>query len=223
MLMQEQHDQLFEHWWRQSGAWVEPPNERRGGVSGVQCLAHPQSPTRQVYLKRQTGHIYRSLRYPFGRPTVLREQLALQQLASHGIHVPRIEYCAARKCQHHWQALLVTRALAGYQSLDQWLADYLDGRHSEQEHSTVQWELAKVLKKMHRLRWQHGCCYPKHIFIGQIPGESRPQVALLDLEKARRRFSIAKASQKDLSQLFRHCPLWQEPQRQRFLAIYQQL
>ncbi len=29
----------FNHWWLRTGAWVEPPNQRRGGESGVQTLA----------------------------------------------------------------------------------------------------------------------------------------------------------------------------------------
>lgn len=29
----------FNHWWLRTGAWVEPPNQRRGGESGVQILA----------------------------------------------------------------------------------------------------------------------------------------------------------------------------------------
>ena len=65
----------FDYWWQVSGDWVEPPNERRGGTSGVIWHVPAQGPI--FYIKRQEGHIFRSLRYPFGRPTCLREARAL--------------------------------------------------------------------------------------------------------------------------------------------------
>ncbi|MGY2498669.1 lipase secretion chaperone, partial [Klebsiella pneumoniae] len=34
--------QAFQHWWQQQGDWVEEPNVRRGGESGVQRLLDEQ-------------------------------------------------------------------------------------------------------------------------------------------------------------------------------------
>jgi len=61
----------FEFYWQQQGEWVEEPNQRRGGESGVQRIHEANG--RLLYVKRQVGHTYRSWRYPLGRPTVLRE------------------------------------------------------------------------------------------------------------------------------------------------------
>ncbi len=55
----------FDFYWRQQGEWVEEPNQRRGGESGVQRLNDASG--KLLYAKRQVGHIYRSLLHPFGR------------------------------------------------------------------------------------------------------------------------------------------------------------
>ena len=55
-------------------------------------------------------------------------------------------------------------------------------------------------------RWQHGCCYPKHLFVRTQPPESenvRIEIALLDLEKSRRRWRVRDAARHDLGQLWR--------------------
>ena len=69
----EPSQQAFQHWWQKNGDWVEEPNVRRGGESGVQRLLDQSG---VLYAKKQVGHIYRSLLYPQGRPTVLRERRA---------------------------------------------------------------------------------------------------------------------------------------------------
>ena len=65
------HYPSFDSWWQTQGEWVEEPNERRGGYSGVQRLTQLGQ---SLYAKKQTGHTYRSLLHPWGRPTVLRER-----------------------------------------------------------------------------------------------------------------------------------------------------
>jgi hypothetical protein len=59
---------------------------------------------------------------------------------------------------------------------------------------------------MHKGRWQHGCLYAKHIFV-RVTGEDETaevEVALLDLEKSRRRLSSTLAAVHDMKQLRRH-------------------
>ena len=85
----------FEQWWQLQGEWVEEPNQRRGGESGVQRLQVDQG--QLLYAKRQVGHLCRSLSHPFGRPTVLRERDALLGLSRLGIRVPRLVYCGATR------------------------------------------------------------------------------------------------------------------------------
>lgn len=159
----------FDHWWQCSGTWVEPPNQRRGGESGVQLLQHAGS---LLYSKRQHGHLYRSMRHPFGQPTILRELRAYRALYRLGIVTPRIIYCGARKQQNQWQALLVTEALHGFVSLEQW---YNAGdRHNTSQ--PVLRHIAITLARLHRARWQHGCCYlPQAYFCPCTSRQPKPR------------------------------------------------
>lgn len=196
--------QGMQDWWQAQGEWVEPPNVRRQGESGVQRL---QRGDQLLYLKRQHGHLYRSLRYPFGRPTVLRERAALNAFEALGVKVPRTVYCGARKTPGEgWRALLVTEALEGFVDLDTWLAD--DKRLSLPAgwHDAMLQQLAITLATVHRARWQHGCLYGKHVFV-RVARNGEPEIALLDLEKCRRRLLPERGARKDLDQLRRHSSL----------------
>ncbi|WP_372867269.1 lipopolysaccharide kinase InaA family protein [Pseudomonas sp.] len=194
----------FERWWQVQGEWVEAPNQRRGGESGVQ-RRHNQA-GQLLYLKRQTGHLYRSWLHPLGRPTALRELHAMEELQRLGIRVPKLVYAAAQKQAGQWRALLVTEALEGFVSLEQWYtSDTL--RHGGTPLNRCMLEqLAAMLSRLHRAGWQHGCLYPKHIFIKpQAVGDGGGvEVALLDLEKSRRRLFSRSASRRDMGQLSRH-------------------
>lgn len=203
----------FDHWWNRQGEWVEEANQRRGGSSGVQILPALVAGGPLLYSKRQIGHLYRSLRHPRGRPTILRELDAYQALAGLGIRVPVLVFAGARHQQGEWQALLVTEALTGFVSLDQWYATHPDALLR----SRVIAQTASMLASLHRARWQHGCCYPKHIFVrtdtdtdtgnGTNSGhQAVVEVALLDLEKCRRRWRPASAAARDMDQLSRR---WQ--------------
>ncbi|MCK2097009.1 lipopolysaccharide kinase InaA family protein [Thauera aromatica] len=188
----------FIHWWNTRGEWVEAPNVRRGGNSGVQLLRGETGS--MLYVKRQTGHVHRSLRHPFGRPTVLREAEALRALATLAVPVPTLAYCGARNQDGEWQAILVTEALEGYLNLDAWYRQ----PHDPATRAAMLRELARTLARMHRGHWQHGCLYPKHIFVRSTENSAAVDVALLDLEKARRRLLPRLASRHDLAQLDRH-------------------
>lgn len=189
----------FERWWHSPGEWVEEANQRRGGESGVRLLHSWDNSRPALYCKRQSGHIHRSLRYPFGRPTILRELEAYRALARLGIRTPNIVYCAARRQAGQWQALLVTEALLGFISLEQWYAQPMPVAET---HEMLR-QLALTLVRMHQGGWQHGCCYAKHIFV-RLRAPDDIDIALLDLEKSRRRWRATSASRRDLGQLDRH-------------------
>lgn len=194
----------FDRIWSQRGEWVEAPNSRRGGESGVQRISNDDE---LLYAKRQTGHIYRSLLHPFGRPTVLREERALLALAELGVRVPEVVFCGAQRDPvHQWRALLVTRALDGFEEIGSWYAAGGRERHGEAVHERILQALAESLARMHKARWQHGCLYIKHVFVRVTgAGESaRVDVALLDLEKSRRRLTARSAAFHDMHQLRRH-------------------
>lgn len=210
--------QAFQHWWQQQGEWVEEPNVRRGGESGVQRLLDE---TGVLYAKRQIGHIYRSFLHPQGRPTVLRERSALLALDALGVPVPKLIYCGVEHDpQQGWRGLLVTAELEGFVNIESWYAQ--GGREvcGEAVHTQLLQLVGATLARMHLGRWQHGCLYAKHIFV-RINGET-PQVALLDLEKSRRRLTRVQASQHDLPQLRRHSP-WADADWQQLLQGYRQI
>ncbi|AYC34164.1 InaA protein [Pseudomonas cavernae] len=212
----------FDFWWQQRGEWVEAPNQRRGGESGVMRLRADDG--RLLYAKRQVGHLYRSLRYPFGRPTVLRERDALKAFRRLGVTVPNLVYCGAQQePDHDWRALLVTEALEGFVDIDAWYAAGGRERHGEAVHQRLLQRLSELLARLHRARWQHGCLYAKHVFVRvreSEGGQPQVEVALLDLEKSRRRLSRGRAARHDLRQLRRHSS-WNAADWQQLIYGYQ--
>lgn len=197
----------FDYWWHCEGDWVEPPNVRRNGESGVKRVQHPELGT--LYLKRQTNHLYRDLRYPFGRPTVLREQDAIKGFAAAGVRVPTIVFCEARQEQTQWQALLVTHALEGFESMFHWYKGSYRAALGEEAHAHLLKKIGGTLARFHLAGWQHTCLYSKHIFLTtENENDGLPAVAVLDLEKARRWPSPAWAARRDLDQLRRHSKMW---------------
>ncbi|WP_236235232.1 lipopolysaccharide kinase InaA family protein [Pseudomonas faucium] len=221
MAVVQRDESRFDYYWRQQGEWVEEPNQRRGGESGVQRLDDGNG--KLLYAKRQVGHIYRSLLHPFGRPTVLRELDALTSCEQLGVRVPRIVFCGAeRDADKQWRALLVSEALDGFVELDTWHAEGARERYPQVVHERMLKDLADNLARMHLGHWQHGCLYGKHVFIKVIgEGEqARVEVALLDLEKCRRRISCQRAAGNDLRQLRRHSSL-NDAEWQSLLYFYQ--
>jgi tRNA A-37 threonylcarbamoyl transferase component Bud32 len=210
----------FERWWQSRGEWVEAPNQRRGGESGVQRLRSQSG--QQLYLKRQVGHLYRSWLHPFGQPTVLREVRAMRALTRLEVRVPALVYYGAQKHAGQWRALLVTEALDGFVSLEQWYAGASPQPRSEELNQQVLQQLAVTLSRMHLGRWQHGCLYSKHIFVKHHPAADGGwvEVALLDLEKCRRRIVASHASQRDLAQLYRHRGAMPEADWRVFVEAY---
>lgn len=209
----------FDKWWQLQGEWVEEPNDRRGGYSGVQRV---NKDGLCLYAKRQIGHIHRSVLHPFGRPTVLREQEALLGACKAGVKVPEIVYCGAEHSSNGWRALLITKELEGFQPIDEWYASKGREQSGEALHQQLIIEIANTLARLHSARWQHGCIYIKHIFVRvNDNGQAlTPEVALLDLEKCRRRLTRTQAAMHDMLQLRRHSP-WDQSDWQRLISQYQ--
>lgn len=210
----------FDSWWQIQGEWVEEPNDRRGGNSGVQRITHNGQ---LLYAKKQTGHIYRSLLHPLGRPTVLREHDALLRAIQAGVTVPEIVYCAAERGSQGWRAMLVTKALEGFQPLDDWYASNSRETLDAALHQQLLQKIAHCLANLHMARQQHGCMYAKHIFVRVQVTDRRAscEIALLDLEKSRRRLTRKQAALHDMLQLRRHSP-WDQAEWQSLIGHYQQ-
>ena len=192
----------FDDWWNTQGEWVESPNERRKGESGVLLIQPEESEQPLLYCKRQTGHLFRTLLHPFGRPTILRELNVYHAWEKLGIKLPKVVFGEARRHQNQWQALLITEPLTGFTDMESWYASGAYKDCSIQCRQLLMWKLALVSAKLHRAHWQHGCFYPKHIFVKA--DEASVEIALLDLEKSRKRWSRKTAARRDLDQLYRH-------------------
>jgi len=193
----------FERWWQAEGEWVEAANQRRGGESGVQRLPGNGRP---LYCKRQSGHLHRSLCHPLGRPTVLREAESIRAFRALGLGVPELVYCGARKQgDGSWQALLVTEELPGFVALDRWYAEQA-ADVSPRARTMLLERLGQSLALMHAAGWQHGCLYAKHVFVRVEEGAFGPvvELALIDLEKCRRRWLRSFAARHDMAQFARH-------------------
>jgi len=194
----------FDDWWQLDGDWVEEPNQRRGGESGV-MRCHLEGTI--YYVKKQVGHICRTLRYPLGCPTIEREAHRLGICHQLGISVPEIVFCQVRRGKGKPRSLLVTHDLSGYRSVDEWYATEPDSPTKQQMLSRIYARLGEPLARLHNNRWQHGCLYDKHIFFKSMEGnDSDVEIALIDLEKCRRKLTVARASERDVLQLCRHMP-----------------
>ena len=205
----------FEQLWGYAGDWFEPPNRERGGWSGVNFIELTSDAGKKlhVYLKRQQNFMRRSLRHPIaGEPTFLREFTILQHLAKHQVNVPKIVYFTTQANQ----AILMTEALAGYISLDVWLAQnpQMNIAHKKMLISAI----AATVKKLHQAGVQHRSLYPKHLFIKEH--DNNFDVALIDFEKSRITPLIAWLKLSDLITLSRRMPQISRAYKLYFLKQY---
>ncbi|WP_082428407.1 lipopolysaccharide kinase InaA family protein [Pseudomonas sp. NBRC 111119] len=196
------------------GVWVEEPNIRRGGESGV-LKVEVEGFT--FYKKQQVGHIYRSLLHPFGYPTVAREAKALRAAASLGVATPALLHSHVHKQAGEWQAVMVTAALDGYLSLEDFYLQGVDKTVGLRRHHEILEAYGRALARLNLGRWQHGCLYLKHVFVDF--SESSIKVALLDFEKARQRMTATKASRHDLRQVKRRSG-WEAAEWEAFCRGY---
>lgn len=182
----------FAYWWSAPGEWVEPPNERRNGWSGMMRVPDGD---RVLYVKRQRNHLCRTWRHPFGWPTASREWLYLHRLRELGVSAPAPVFHEVRRTPEGVEAVLVTEELVGYSALD----DQLD--LDPDRRIVLANEIGHMLGRLHGARLQHSSLYGKHIMV--CWDGDRPYTALIDLEKMRPRLTRRLAAGHDLEQLAR--------------------
>lgn len=202
--------------------WFEPPNQRRGGWSGVakRMLAKPDGGKVGVFIKRQENHVYRAW-YRLFRPRATFEREFKNILKFNKLGIPSLElvYFGQRKVDGKLQAILVTRELEGYHSLD---SDYFlrgSALPPDKRHALLD-RVAQTIRQMHKHHIQHNCMYYKHIFAKENQDGSI-DVRLIDLEKAKWRPSLLKIAKRDLGSLFRHAGHWSKTDNLRLFLAYQ--
>jgi tRNA A-37 threonylcarbamoyl transferase component Bud32 len=199
-------------WWQTvEGDWVEPPNERRGGKSGVVRVQQPEG---MYYVKRQLNHLRRSLRHPFGGATAEIEWRNLQRLVHLGIPTAPPVFFGVENTPNGPEAVLATRSLDGFVGLDR-----LDRNAILPERRLwLAQKIGETLGRLHRARLQHNCLYDKHILSRWT--EKGPEVALIDLEKMRLRLFPRQAARHDLACFFRHQHFFDDKEQKLLLACH---
>ena len=212
----------FEAIWALDIGWFEEPNVRRGGWSGVSRLevTLPDGRGEVVFIKRQENHETFSWRHPFrGITTFRREFKNLMMLRAVGVPTLEVLYFAERNVGKDRRAILVSRELTGYSSLEDCMTYWQQHGMPEKEvWRALMQRIAAVARHMHRHRIQQNCFLPKHVFIGERQGQM--DVRLIDLEKAKRQRSTERAMLRDLDTFNRRVSGIKMTDRLRFLLDY---
>ena len=185
----------FADWWEIAGEWIEPPNQRRGGWSGVQhCILNNQ----RYYIKKQCNHTYLTLGWPMRRPTVGREYRSILRLAKLGVQAPEPVFFGEHRSDEGLLAILVTAELRGFTPL-------LEQQDiAPRQRTLLAEETGKNVARLHRASLQHRALYDKHIMVRW----TSPEIALLDLEGMRFVGLPSLAARRDLAQLRRRQDIW---------------
>lgn len=210
----------FDSIWNLKVDWFEEPNMRRGGWSGVGQfqLKYNELASLDLFVKKQQNHGRRTLFHPIlGEPTFRREFQRLKFLEQHHFAAPKVVFYAESNVDGKPCAILMTEALSEYVPLDSLSAGWrLTASRSQQSQLTQ--KIAIELRRFHNLGLVHRALYPKHIFVKNA-GHS-PDIALIDLEKARFSLWFAYRAFFDLAALNRHAEGWRSTQRLAFFLAY---
>lgn len=203
----------FDALWALKLEAVDEPNTERGGWSSVYRLELDE---RAFYLKRQSNHLTRTLLHPFGEPTFAREFRNIRRYAELRIPALQAAFFAERRVPGERRAILLTRALDGWQDLDHWLAGWGSLEHSRR--TAIVQACGTLARRLHEAGQMHGCFYPKHIFLREQGGLFEAQ--LIDLEKTRPLLWGRRDRIKDLEPLLRRARVWNELEVRELLATY---
>ncbi|WXL25251.1 lipopolysaccharide kinase InaA family protein [Ectopseudomonas mendocina] len=203
----------FDALWALKLEAVDEPNTERGGWSSVYRLDLGDA---AYYLKRQSNHLTRSLLHPLGEPTFAREFRNIQRYAQMGIPALEAAFFAQRKVASERRAILLTRALDGWQDLDAWLPQWMSLEPARRE--AILKACGALARQLHKAGQMHGCFYPKHIFLREVADGF--EARLIDLEKTRPLLFGRRDRIKDIEPLLRRASVWSVDDLKHFLAAY---
>lgn len=203
----------FDALWSKQLDAVDEPNTDGGGWSSVFRL---ELEGHGYYLKRQCNYLTRTLHAPFGEPTFAREFRNISRYNKLGIPALQAAFFGERKVNGEVRAILLTRALEGWDDLDSLLQRWSDLDSAQQ--SAILKACGLLARHLHGMRQVHGCFYPKHIFL-RAEGDGY-QAQLIDLEKTRPLLFGMRDRVKDLEPLLRRAPEWSDAQLRELLAAY---
>jgi hypothetical protein len=203
----------FDALWAKQLDAVDEPNTNRGGWSSVFRL---DLEGRGFYLKRQSNYLTRTLHRPLGEPSFAREFRNISRYRQLGIPALQAVFFGERKVAGETRAILLTRALDGWNDLDSLLQQWAE--LSDLQHLAILRACGQLARQLHGLRQVHGCFYPKHIFL-RATGEGY-QAQLIDLEKTRPLLFGQRDRVKDLEPLLRRAKVWGRDEVRVLLAAY---
>lgn len=210
--------------WALEADWFEEPNYCRGGWSGVSRIEVklPLGGKVGVFLKRQEDHVTRTMFHPMkGLPTFVREFDVIQTFEALGVPSLNLIYFEQWKCEGHQRACIMTEELGGYISLSS--DEYKMGAKflsSPKQKNTLFEKLAALMQAMHKNNFQHGCFYPKHVFVKQELNGGI-DLRVIDLEKVTKLVTRKRAIFRDLDTLIRHSNGWSDDDKLEFFKVYQ--
>jgi tRNA A-37 threonylcarbamoyl transferase component Bud32 len=205
----------FNALWNVRLAAVDEPNTEHGGWSTVFRL---ELEGRGYFVKRQSNYFTRSLVHPLGEPTVAREFRTILRYRELDIPSVQAVFFAERRVGGECRAILVTRALDGWTSLEHLLAEW-PVRALEQQREIIS-ACSRLIGKLHASGLRHGCLYPKHIFLQERHGAWA--ACLIDLEKTRRLLFNWRDQVRDLETFLRKVWIWENDGLHSFLSQYLQ-
>jgi hypothetical protein len=203
----------FDALWARHLDAVDEPNTQRGGWSSVFRL---DLEGHGYYLKRQSNYQMHTLHAPFGEPSFAREFRNISHYEKLGIPALKAVFFGQRKVDGEVRAILLTRALDGWDDLDSLVHRWTD--LSDAQQVAILQACGHLTQRLHGKRQVHGCFYPKHIFL-RVAGDGY-QAQLIDLEKTRPLLFGLRDRVKDLEPLLRRAPEWSEAQLRVLLAAY---
>ncbi|MDB6445986.1 Lipopolysaccharide kinase (Kdo/WaaP) family protein [Pseudomonas sp. NFACC32-1] len=203
----------FEALWARQLDAVDEPNTSGGGWSSVFRL---ELEGQGYYLKRQSNYLTRTWSHPFGEPSFSREFRNISRYRELGIPALQAVFYGQRKVDGEVRAILLTRALDGWDDLDSLLHRW--PALTVAQRCAILQACGQLARRLHGMRQVHGCFYPKHIFLQAIANGY--QARLIDLEKTRPLLFGQRDRVKDLEPLLRRARAWNDNDVRELLSAY---